>query len=223
MQLTPNEEARLYFKPLRYEDISESDFYRLVAVLQKHIDKRNEFELKRASESKNGGRDYIYSIKKVKYNKATPKRPYMSMFITVLCDNYSEREAISFNPDGFIGFAGWASTYNTKLFTNAFKEWVDIMKREKVTTLIPVSSLNPEQYKTFINSYYVKEFPENPHIGDLINLNNMEYIYTGKWEKVRTVDTVLEKIRNIKDFLKTDLTNVSKDDIIKSINKILKD
>lgn len=223
MQLTPNEEARLYFKPLKYEDISESDFYRLVAVLQKHIDKRNEFELKRASESKNGGRDYIYSIKKVKYNKATPKKPYMSMFITVLCDNYSEREAISFNPGGFIGFAGWASTYNTKLFTDAFKEWVDIMKREKVTTLIPVSSLNPEQYKTFINSYYVEEFPENPEMGRLVNYKGSEYIYDGQWKRVYTEELYSKKIQDIKEFLKTDLTNVSKDDIIKSINKILED
>lgn len=38
---------------------------------------------------------------------------------------FKDREAISFNADGFIGFAGWASTANTKPFLDAFVEWVD--------------------------------------------------------------------------------------------------
>lgn len=38
---------------------------------------------------------------------------------------FRDREAISFNADGFIGFAGWASTANAKPFLDAFVEWVD--------------------------------------------------------------------------------------------------
>lgn len=34
------------------------------------------------------------------------------------------REAISFNPDGFIGFAGWADWCNTQPFLRAFRRWV---------------------------------------------------------------------------------------------------
>ena len=59
----------------------------------------------------------------------------MSAYIKVICDNYSQREAISFNPDGFIGFAGWASSYNTRLFIDAFIEWVDYMKRKQPLTV----------------------------------------------------------------------------------------
>ena len=38
---------------------------------------------------------------------------------------FTDREAISFNADQFIGFAGWASDKNVKPFVNAFVEWVD--------------------------------------------------------------------------------------------------
>lgn len=38
---------------------------------------------------------------------------------------FSRREAITFNPDGFIGFAGWACDYNTTPFVSAFDKWID--------------------------------------------------------------------------------------------------
>lgn len=40
---------------------------------------------------------------------------------------FKEREAISFNESGFIGFAGWASGYNLEPFANAFEKWMDEM------------------------------------------------------------------------------------------------
>lgn len=44
---------------------------------------------------------------------------------------FKEREAISFNEDGFIGFAGWASGYNLKPFANAFEKWMEEMLVQK--------------------------------------------------------------------------------------------
>ena len=38
---------------------------------------------------------------------------------------FTNREAISFNGDQFIGFAGWATDKNVKPFISAFVEWVD--------------------------------------------------------------------------------------------------
>ncbi|MGG3890247.1 hypothetical protein [Metabacillus fastidiosus] len=38
---------------------------------------------------------------------------------------FSNREGITFNQDGFIGFAGWASGYNLKPFVDAFEKWMD--------------------------------------------------------------------------------------------------
>jgi len=39
--------------------------------------------------------------------------------------HFTERECISFNQDGFIGFAGWADDKNVKPFINAFIRWLD--------------------------------------------------------------------------------------------------
>lgn len=41
---------------------------------------------------------------------------------------FTRRECISFNRDGFIGFAGWADSKNTAPIVRAFAEWVDYMK-----------------------------------------------------------------------------------------------
>lgn len=45
-------------------------------------------------------------------------------FIRVSSNYFSGREAISFNEDGFIGFAGWASDTNIKPFIRAFYRWI---------------------------------------------------------------------------------------------------
>lgn len=37
---------------------------------------------------------------------------------------FDGREAISFNPDDFIGFAGWADGRNVQPFLRAFRRWV---------------------------------------------------------------------------------------------------
>lgn len=41
------------------------------------------------------------------------------------------REVVTFNSDGFIGFAGWADEYNIKPIIEGFIEWVEELKREK--------------------------------------------------------------------------------------------
>lgn len=41
---------------------------------------------------------------------------------------FSNREAITFNRDGSIGFAGWATTNNLEPFIKAFVLWVEWLK-----------------------------------------------------------------------------------------------
>lgn len=41
---------------------------------------------------------------------------------------FTDREAITFNHDGFIGFAGWADGTNVTPFLEAFEKWVDEIK-----------------------------------------------------------------------------------------------
>lgn len=40
---------------------------------------------------------------------------------------FKNREAISFNLDGFIGFCGWADSRNQRPFLNAFARWVEYL------------------------------------------------------------------------------------------------
>jgi len=37
---------------------------------------------------------------------------------------FENREAVTFNPDGFIGFAGWADDTNVQPILKAFAKWV---------------------------------------------------------------------------------------------------
>lgn len=42
------------------------------------------------------------------------------------CESYyfDDREAVTFNPDGFIGFAGWADDQNVQPILRGFMAWV---------------------------------------------------------------------------------------------------
>jgi len=44
---------------------------------------------------------------------------------------FSRREAITFNSDGFIGFAGWACDYNATPFVSAFDKWINWLAETK--------------------------------------------------------------------------------------------
>ena len=49
---------------------------------------------------------------------------------------FQKREAVTFNPDGFIGFAGWADDENVKPIVGGFIEWcmdLKIAKRQQGT------------------------------------------------------------------------------------------
>lgn len=43
---------------------------------------------------------------------------------------FINREAISFNSDGFIGFAGWADNTNVQPFLRAFNNWVNELAKK---------------------------------------------------------------------------------------------
>lgn len=45
---------------------------------------------------------------------------------------YTQREIISFNEDGFIGFAGWADQGNTNPILRAFLKWCDYLADSEV-------------------------------------------------------------------------------------------
>ena len=112
-----SDKAREYFteKGLTYEKISEGDICVLALLLNKH--------LKQANKKKVTSVNMRMSEKiKSKYRtNGTIKECYLFMN----SHYFNQREAISFNKDGFIGFAGWADSGNKEPVIKAFIEWVD--------------------------------------------------------------------------------------------------
>lgn len=122
---TANSIARKKFADLglSYQDIGSKEFFDLVKRLEKVLPENEYTDLKM---------QVCYKPKK--YAPKIEFDPYgciISAFIRCNAYYFKGREAISFNSDGFIGFAGWADTTNTKPFTVTFMQWCeDIAKRK---------------------------------------------------------------------------------------------
>lgn len=116
------DEARSHFSQsgLTYEDLTRDHIDSLKAILQKHLEERNE----RLPDS----RMYIN-----KRNKKSifAKGKLTGCGITMRCHYFRSREAITFATSGFIGFAGWADDTNVAPLLSGFREWVDSLLGEK--------------------------------------------------------------------------------------------
>lgn len=75
---------------------------------------------------------FYLSIAKHKGNRPYNMDTEEGAFAEINVDGpyFRDREGITFNRSGFIGFAGWASSRNMKPILNAFQEWIGIMKKE---------------------------------------------------------------------------------------------
>lgn len=113
-------EARELFAAagLSYEQIAENDIRALDGYLA----------IEYAQHVRDGGGVNMHACYRKKYQpevRLSKDRPGIeAAFIFVSSNYFSGREAISFNEDGFIGFAGWASETTIKPFIRAFYRWV---------------------------------------------------------------------------------------------------
>jgi hypothetical protein len=114
-------EARKYFADagLTYSDITPGDICGLIMMLSKHV--------KAACKEHKMSVDSMHISEKVKSRYKT-NGTLIDCYITMNSHYFTRRECISFNVDGFIGFAGWADDRNTAPIVSAFCEWVDDMK-----------------------------------------------------------------------------------------------
>lgn len=76
-----------------------------------------DLELQSYSKTENGMEIKMTVNKKIRHDRVG------GTYILVDGSYFSNREAISFNGDGFIGFCGWASTKNSMPIYNAFISW----------------------------------------------------------------------------------------------------
>jgi hypothetical protein len=119
-----NEEARDYFKNkgLTYDDIKEGDVGVLMILLEQEYRKSNT-----AGET---SVNTMHLSKRVDI-KRKPNGSIISCFLYTNSHYFTQRECISFNRDGFIGFAGWADDGNTNPIKRAFMRWCDALAEGK--------------------------------------------------------------------------------------------
>lgn len=119
-----SEQLRLKFSELgfTYQMITSKEIGKLIQLLNIEIDifnKNPDNELK-LNISKFGNNDFNYD-----YNNDGAIK---SVFIKVDAFYFEDREAISFNSNGFIGFCGWASSKNAVPIFIAFDKWLEYLK-----------------------------------------------------------------------------------------------
>ena len=117
-----NDEAQGYFKKcgLTYNDITEGDILSLVLMINRELKKSN----KVCETSVN-----MSLSKKIDITKNT-NGTIKTCYLYLNSCYFTRREAISFNLDGFIGFAGWADDGNLNPLKRAFLAWCDELKAE---------------------------------------------------------------------------------------------
>ena len=105
--------------------VSNSEFVvilTLVMLLNKHIKKANA-----DCETSMGS---MYLSRRIDLKRKT-NGALISCFLYVNSHYFERRECISFNADGWIGFAGWADQGNTNPILRAFIEWCDALAATK--------------------------------------------------------------------------------------------
>ena len=117
-------EARQYFrdKRLSYHDITEGDILSLLMLLNREIKKSN-----KAGET---SVSTMHMSSKI-YMKKRTNGTIIKCFLYINSHYFTRREAISFNEDGFIGFAVWADQGNTNPLLRAFLRWCDDLAAAK--------------------------------------------------------------------------------------------
>ena len=123
-QVCTSDEARQKFSDygLSYSDITEGDILTLVMLLNQEIKKSNKI-----GETSTNSMHMSSKIRMTKNTNGTIKSCYL-----FLNSHYFERrECISFNVDGFIGFAGWADVGNKNPLLRAFLQWCEKIKEAK--------------------------------------------------------------------------------------------
>ncbi len=119
-----NEEARAYFKDkgLTYDDIKEGDIGALMILLGQ--------EYKKSNASGETSTNTMHLSRKVDA-KYKSNGSIIACFLYTNSHYFTRRECISFNRDGFIGFAGWADDGNTNPIKRAFMRWCDALAEGK--------------------------------------------------------------------------------------------
>ena len=110
--MTNNEARELWAKTgLKYQDLTSCDLQRLRNLVNEEMKNQTH-------------------IKKYRCKQRWVRR---ENFANLRCKAFyfDDRECISFNPDGFVGFAGWSDSTNVQPILNGFKAWINTLEMSK--------------------------------------------------------------------------------------------
>ena len=126
-EITTSEQARELWKEsgLDYNVLTEKNLRVLAMMMERNFVK--------ATVDGTFDHGFYLSIARQKGNRLYNMDTEEGAYAEILVDGpyFRDREGITFNRDGFIGFAGWASSKNVKLILSAFQEWVGTLKKEE--------------------------------------------------------------------------------------------
>ena len=114
------QEARDYFekKGLTYNDITEGEILVLVLLLNR--------EIKKAIKNDEMSTHSMHLSKKMDIKKRS-NGTITECYLYINSHYFTQRECISFNKNGFIGFCGWADQGNANPILRAFLAWCDCL------------------------------------------------------------------------------------------------
>ena len=120
------QEARDYFhaKGLTYQDITEGDILSLVLFLNQ--------EIKKSTKNREMSTGSMHLSRKL-YMKKRSNGTITECHLYINSHYFTQRECISFNKNGFIGFCGWADQGNTNPILRAFLKWCDSIVKTEAT------------------------------------------------------------------------------------------
>ena len=118
--LITREQARAYFEQcgLSYKCIHRYDIDLLKALLGREFNVSRHFP-------DSSDCVFPYMRDKVIFKRKGGKLEYAHLYMSGAY--FKKRQCISFEPTGFIGFAGWASDGNVQPILRAFIKWCDLM------------------------------------------------------------------------------------------------
>ena len=121
-RIIANRKAKMSIAQMALDLVTEGDILTLVMLLNKHIKKANA-----DCETSMGS---MYLSRRIDLKRRT-NGALISCFLYVNSHYFERRECISFNADGWIGFASWADQGNTNPILRAFIEWCDALAATK--------------------------------------------------------------------------------------------
>lgn len=106
-----------------WEKLTDSDIYMLASHIAKELE---------THESDHPSADYrVGKVNIIKSTEGIIRLADIRVNQTIKGNRgWEERQAITFDVDGFIGFCGWASISNSKPFIKGFMNWLEAINEQ---------------------------------------------------------------------------------------------